>query len=356
MTVTRKNHISIKHISKVYPDGTKALHDINLDIAEGEIIVLLGPSGCGKSTLLRTIGGLEEKSGGDIYFYDKEISRVPVEQRNVGFVFQNYALFPTMTVRDNIAFGLKLRKVDKAEIDRRINSLLEMMELVEHADKKPRQLSGGQQQRVAIARVLAIEPEVLLLDEPLTALDAKLKEYLRVELGQMLRKLGITAIYVTHDQLEAMSIADRIAIMNRGVIEQIDTPERIYSHPKTDFVADFIGRINRVQGKVESGQGGLTVNLGFITLPMPADTDKRVGEKVNVYLRPEDIELVRNETSEPAHVVEVTVQQCIFMGDCCQLVARAGEVEVFFEIPNDVRISTGESVQVKIDVEKLIIL
>lgn len=354
--MTRKTHISIKHISKVFPDGTRALHDINLDIAEGEILVLLGPSGCGKSTLLRTIGGLEQKSGGDIYFYNKEVSQVPVEDRNVGFVFQNYALFPTMTVRENIAFGLKLRKMAKAEISRKVDSLLEMMELVEHAEKKPRQLSGGQQQRVAIARVLAIEPEVLLLDEPLTALDAKLKEYLRVELGQMLRKLGITAIYVTHDQLEAMSIADRIAVMNLGVIEQVDTPERIYSSPKTDFVADFIGRINCVKGKMVSGADGLFVDLGFIQLPAPSGTEKRAGDEVNAYLRPEDIELVGTKADNSGHIIQAIAEQCIFMGDCYHVVARAGNEEIFFEVPNGARIKIGETVQMKRNAEKLIVL
>ena len=198
--MTEKTHVSIRHINKIYSDGTHALRDICLDVREGEILVLLGSSGCGKFTLLRTIGGLEKKTSGEIYFYDQEITSVPVEKRNVGFVFQNYALFPTMTIRQNIAFGLKLRKMPKEQIDQKVQQLLDMMDLNPYADKKPGQLSGGQQQRVAIARVLAIEPKVLLMDEPLTALDAKLKEYLRIELGKQLRQFGITTIYVTHDQ------------------------------------------------------------------------------------------------------------------------------------------------------------
>ena len=196
--MTDKTHVSIRHINKVYGDGTHALRDICLDVREGEILVLLGSSGCGKSTLLRTIGGLEKKTSGEIYFYDQEISSVPVEKRNVGFVFQNYALFPTMTVRQNIAFGLKLRKLPREQIEQKVQQLLDMMDLNPYAGKKPGQLSGGQQQRVAIARVLAIEPKVLLMDEPLTALDAKLKEYLRIQLGKQLRQFGITTIYVTH--------------------------------------------------------------------------------------------------------------------------------------------------------------
>lgn len=356
--MAKKTHISIRHIAKVFPDGTKALSDINLEIAEGEIVVLLGPSGCGKSTLLRTIGGLEEKSGGEIYFYDKEISKVPVEKRNVGFVFQNYALFPTMTVRKNIAFGLQLRRLDKHEINRRVDKLLEMMELTAHADKKPKQLSGGQQQRVAIARVLAIQPDVLLLDEPLTALDAKLKEHLRGELALMLRRLGITTIYVTHDQLEAMAIADRIAIMNHGVIEQVGTPEQIYSSPKTEFVVEFIGRINHLKGIVESRENTPVVNLGFVTLPIPGAEAKAVGEEVIVYLRPEDVTLGRDETKigHNYQVVHAVVEQCVFMGGCCQVVVKIGECEIFFEADNLMKVKAGDVIRIGINTEKLIML
>ena len=353
-----KTHISIRHIAKVYPDGTKALHDINLDIMEGEIVVLLGPSGCGKSTLLRTIGGLEQKSGGEIYFYDKEISNVPVEKRNVGFVFQNYALFPTMTVRKNIAFGLQLKKVDKREIEQRVDSLLEMMDLVEHAEKTPKQLSGGQQQRVAIARVLAIEPDVLLLDEPLTALDAKLKEYLRIELSVMLRELGLTTIYVTHDQIEAMAIADRIAVMNHGVIEQVDTPKEIYASPKTEFVVDFIGRINHLKGTVRSSSQGVRVELGVMDVPVPQDYGKREGEQAVVYLRPEDIALMRPDTeiTETDLVLQGTVDQCIFMGDCCQVVAKVQDYELFFQVDNVSTFKHGSPIKIRVNTEKLIVL
>ena len=267
--MTDKTHVSIRHINKVYGDGTHALRDICLDVREGEILVLLGSSGCGKSTLLRTIGGLEKKTSGEIYFYDQEISSVPVEKRNVGFVFQNYALFPTMTVRQNIAFGLKLRKLPREQIEQKVQQLLDMMDLNPYAGKKPGQLSGGQQQRVAIARVLAIEPKVLLMDEPLTALDAKLKEYLRIQLGKQLRQFGITTIYVTHDQLEAMALADRIAIMNGGIIEQVDTPAAIYSRPQTDFVAQFIGKINQLPGTVHKRGDQTVVDTGFVHLPLP---------------------------------------------------------------------------------------
>jgi len=353
--MTDKTHVSIRHIAKVYPDGTKALHDINLEIKEGEIVVLLGPSGCGKSTLLRIIGGLEQKTDGEIYFYDKEISGVPVEKRSVGFVFQNYALFPTMTVRENISFGLRLRKMGKQEIEQRVDSLLEMMDLGPYADKKPRQLSGGQQQRVAIARVLAIEPSVLLLDEPLTALDAKLKEYLRVELGLMLRRLGITTIYVTHDQLEAMAIADRIAIMNEGIIEQVDTPESIYSAPQTEFVAEFIGRINRLKGNIQSTEKGLAVDLGFATLPCPTNYGETQGDEVSIYLRPEDVELV-HPYEEIEHAVGAIVEQSVFMGGYCRITARVGKHMLSFEAANTVKLHAGDLINIRIDTDKLIVL
>lgn len=349
-------HVSISNLVKIYPNGTKALHDINLEINEGEIVVLLGPSGCGKSTLLRTIGGLEDKSGGDLYFYDKEVSAVPIEKRNVGFVFQNYALFPTMTVRENVAFGLKLRKMLKSKIKTKVDGLLEMMDLTEYADRKPNQLSGGQQQRVAIARVLAIEPEILLLDEPLTALDAKLKEHLRDELAITLRRLGITTIYVTHDQVEAMAIADRIAIMNKGVIEQVATPEEIYSLPTTEFVAEFIGRINRFKGIIRSGQEETTVDLGFASVQYPERCKSRVsGTEVSVYLRPEDMKVVECH-SITKKTVDAKVIQSTFMGGYCHIVAKVMGQEVSFDTLNTVRPKIGEIICIEIDKDKLIIV
>lgn len=344
-----KEHVIIKNISKVYPDGTKALHDINLVIEEGEIVVLLGSSGCGKSTLLRIIGGLEKKTSGEIYFYDKEISGVPVEKRDIGFVFQNYALFPTMTVKDNIRFGMKLRKMSAEDMNTRLEHLLDLMNLREYADKKPGQLSGGQQQRVAIARVLAIQPTVLLMDEPLTALDAKLKDRLRVDLGIMLRQLGITTIYVTHDQAEAMAIADRIAIMNKGIIEQIDTPENIYTKPATDFVAQFIGKINKFTGKVMKQADSCMVNLGFAQVPYTGKNPVGDGEKISVFLRPEDMSIAEDG-------VVATVEQCAFMGDYCRIAAELDGQKIFFEAPNTVKVGKDERIHLNIQYEKMMML
>ena len=345
-------HIVVKNISKVFTDDhTVALKDINLDVGEGEILVLLGASGCGKSTLLRIIGGLETKTQGEIYFNDEEISKLPPEKRNVGFVFQSYALFPTMTVRENIAFGLKLHKTERAIIKARVDELLAMMDLEEYADHKPRQLSGGQQQRVAIARVLATEPKVLLMDEPLTALDAKLKEYLRIELALLFRRLGITTIYVTHDQLEAMAIADRIAIMNKGVIEQLDTPEEIYLHPKTDFVAQFIGKINRLTGKVVEGGGASYIDLGFTRIPYSGE---RRGE-ISVFLRPEDIALSSGEGGTEKGIT-ACVEQSVFFGSFCHISACADGQKFSFETENSSHLSPGENICVEIDTDKLIYL
>lgn len=353
--MTTKTHVSITHINKIYADGTHALKDINLEVREGEILVLLGSSGCGKSTLLRTIGGLEKKTSGEIYFYDQEISSIPVEKRNVGFVFQNYALFPTMTVRQNIAFGLKLRKISREKVDERVNYLLNMMDLIPYADKKPAQLSGGQQQRVAIARVLAIEPKVLLMDEPLTALDAKLKEHLRIELGKLLRRLGITTIYVTHDQLEAMALADRIAIMNEGIIEQVDTPANIYSEPKTEFVAQFIGKINQFHGTIHRNGEHCLVDTGFSTFDYLGTHDYPDGAAVKVYLRLEDMELAGADATGN-EIIPAVVTQSVFMGACCQVGAMINDKEVYFEASNTIHLQPGDAIKIKINEKKIIVV
>jgi putative spermidine/putrescine transport system ATP-binding protein len=334
--------------------GIQALKNIDLEIREGEILVLLGSSGCGKSTLLRIIGGLEKSTQGELFFYDKEISAIPPERRDAGFVFQNYALFPTMTVRENIAFGLKLRKFKKADINDKVDKLLDMMSLSDFANRKPAQLSGGQQQRVAIARVLAIEPKVLLLDEPLNALDAKLKEYLRIELALLFRKLGITTIYVTHDQLEAMAIADRIAIMNKGVIEQLDTPQNIYIRPKTDFVAQFIGKINRLQGTIFSDNGEYFIDIGSTRIPVQHPSLGN-GKDCAVFIRPEDITVVAPEDVSPG-TIEAKVLQSVFMGDHCHINAEVSGQEFTFSVKNDQKPDRGAPIRIALNIAKLILL
>ena len=284
--------IHLQSVGKTFPDGTRALEPLQLDIAAGETLVLLGPSGCGKTTLLRIIAGLETPdAGGKVLFGDADVTPLPIEKRNVGMVFQSYALFPNMTVAQNIGYGLRVRKTSKADHDRRVAEMLELVDLKAFGSRQVDQLSGGQRQRVALARALAIQPRVLLLDEPLTALDAKLREQLRVEIDRLLRHLGITAVYVTHDQAEAMALGDRIVVMEKGRIAQAGTPQEIYRQPKTAFVADFIGTMNRMT---------------------------RDGREV--MFRPEDCRIV------PAgqHDVEATVISSFFLGDHTRLVLDSG--------------------------------
>ena len=242
--------IKLDNIVVKFDDFT-ALHDININVKEGEFFTFLGPSGCGKTTTLRTITGFISPTSGKVYMKDKDITNVPIEKRNIGIVFQSYALFPTMTVYDNIAFGLKIKKLSKDEIDKKVREIARKVDLSdEQLEKAVSQLSGGQQQRVAIARALVTNPSVICLDEPLSNLDAKLRVQLRNELKQMQKEFGITSIYVTHDQEEALTLSDRIAVFNNGFVEQIGTPNEIYNNSATEFVCNFVGDINRLEGEI----------------------------------------------------------------------------------------------------------
>ncbi len=249
------NQVIIKDAVKRYGDFT-ALNGVSLDIHEGEFFTLLGPSGCGKTTLLRMIAGFNSIEGGDFYFGDKRINDVPAHKRDIGMVFQNYAIFPHLTVRENVAYGLKARKVPAKDIAPRVNEALELVQISHLADRKPNELSGGQQQRVALARAFVIEPSVLLMDEPLSNLDAKLRVQMRSVIKKLQRRLGITTIYVTHDQEEALAISDRIAVMKDGHIMQIGTPNEIYAKPQNPFVAGFIGVSNFLDCEVSAPAGG----------------------------------------------------------------------------------------------------
>jgi iron(III) transport system ATP-binding protein len=245
----------------------EALHNINVHVKKGEFFTFLGPSGCGKTTTLRTITGFIDPVGGTVEMQGQDITHVPIEKRNIGIVFQSYALFPTMTVRDNIAFGLKIKKQKKEEIDRKVNEIARKVDLTdEQLAKAVSQLSGGQQQRVAIARALVTEPAIICMDEPLSNLDAKLRVNLRNELKKMQREFGITTIYVTHDQEEALTLSDRIAVFNKGYIEQIGTPNEVYNHSKTEFVANFIGDINKLQDEIVNKLGLPAEKVHYIRL------------------------------------------------------------------------------------------
>ena len=288
--------LQIRHLSKSYGD-TQILQNINLDIYDGEFLTLLGPSGCGKSTLLRLIGGFELPNAGSLHLEGVDIAGLPAEKRPINTVFQQYALFPHMNVYDNIAYGLKLKGVPKTEIDQRVREALAMVQLDHTINRRPQDLSGGQQQRIAIARAVVNRPKMLLLDEPLSALDAKLREQMQSELKRLQRELGITFVFVTHDQQEALSMSDRIAVMKNGVFQQIDTPIGIYESPANLFTASFIGETNLFKGKVlEVNPATIKVevveqNDGFHPireLPRPK-FDVQVGQNVNLLLRPEDI-------------------------------------------------------------------
>lgn len=288
--------LQIRHLSKSYGD-TQILQNINLDIYDGEFLTLLGPSGCGKTTLLRLIGGFELPNAGSLHLEGVDIAGLPAEKRPINTVFQQYALFPHMNVYDNIAYGLKLKGVPKTEIDQRVREALAMVQLDHTINRRPQDLSGGQQQRIAIARAVVNRPKMLLLDEPLSALDAKLREQMQSELKRLQRELGITFVFVTHDQQEALSMSDRIAVMKNGVFQQIDTPIGIYESPANLFTASFIGETNLFKGKVLAVNPAtikvevVEQNDGFHPireLPRPK-FDVQVGQNVNLLLRPEDI-------------------------------------------------------------------
>lgn len=300
--------LSLRHIRKEFGAFT-ALQDINLDIRKGEFVCFLGPSGCGKTTLLRIIAGLEVQTSGEVHQGGRDISRLPPALRDYGIVFQSYALFPNLSVADNVAYGLVNRKTPKAEAAQRVSELVKLVGLPGSEAKYPSQLSGGQQQRIALARALATSPGLLLLDEPLSALDALERVRLRQEIRALQQKLGVTTIMVTHDQEEALSVADRIVVMNHGLIEQVGTPMEIYREPASPFVADFVGKVNVMPAHVNGGQ------MRFGTLCLPCDGTDR---EVKVYLRPEDV-LARPIAADDAHVFDATIEKIEFLGSFCHV-------------------------------------
>ncbi len=256
--------IVLDEVSKEYADGTIAVSDLNLDIQDGEFVVLVGPSGCGKTTALRMIAGLEGISGGTISIGDRVVNAVPPKERDIAMVFQNYALYPHMTVYDNMAFGLKLRKLSKEEIDRRVREAADILGLEDLLQRKPKALSGGQRQRVAMGRAIVREPKAFLMDEPLSNLDAKLRVQMRTEIARIQHELNVTTIYVTHDQVEAMTMGDRVAVIRKGKLQQVDTPQRLYDHPVNLFVAGFIGSpaMNMVEATLSTANGSAHVEFG----------------------------------------------------------------------------------------------
>ena len=289
---------------------------LSLTIERGELMTLLGPSGCGKTTALRCLTGYIRPDEGRIFLDGKEVTHVPTHQRELGMVFQNFALFPHMTVQDNVAFPLMIRNVAKPERERMVTDSLRMVRLDGYAAHYPRQLSGGQQQRVGLARSLIYHPKVLLLDEPLSNLDAKLREEMRFEIKEVVTRLGITAMYVTHDQGEALALSDRVAIMNRGRLEQLGTPEEIYESPRSKFVAEFIGLSNFLEGYVQTVQGGeMVVMASGVSVSTPALPKVGPGQKVLLFLRPNEVEILPQEAPAGTNVFEAHVEKATYLGD-----------------------------------------
>ncbi|HEY3544222.1 MAG TPA: sn-glycerol-3-phosphate ABC transporter ATP-binding protein UgpC [Gaiellaceae bacterium] len=300
--------VSFDGVTKTYADGTTAVHDLDLEIADGEFMVLVGPSGCGKTTALRMVAGLEEISGGVVKIGERVVNHVPSRDRDIAMVFQSYALYPHLSVYDNIAFGLKIKKMAKDEIERRVQNAARVLDLEPYLKRKPRALSGGQRQRVAMGRAIVREPSAFLMDEPLSNLDAKLRVQMRAEIAGLQRDLGVTTIYVTHDQIEAMTMGDRVAVMRKGELQQVAEPQTLYDHPVNLFVAGFIGSpaMNMIEATLQRTNGGVAAQVGDQVVSLPSETvstrsqlAEYDGKTVVLGIRPEDLEDVALASDTP---------------------------------------------------------
>ncbi|MCW5588392.1 MAG: spermidine/putrescine ABC transporter ATP-binding protein PotA [Legionellales bacterium] len=346
-----ENIIEIKQLTKSYA-GHPVLLDINLEVRNGEILTLLGPSGCGKTTLLRLISGFEDPNEGEIFIAGKNVARLAPNLRHVNTVFQNYALFPHMTVFENVSFGLRCQKLPEDEIRHRVNEALAIVKLTGFEQRRPAQLSGGQQQRVAIARAVVNQPLVLLFDEPLSSLDYRLRKNMQLELRQLQRKLGISFIFVTHDQEEALSMSDRVAIMQHGRIVQQGTPREVYEHPSNLAVAKFIGEVNIFDLEIlQANDDEILVNLDGLDLNLNNQAGFEVGDKIHVIVRPEDCRVLdRTEVEDPDSMLSGRVEEVIYKGSTVDLMVRLNSgrlihaTEFFDEEDEDLAYTIGESV------------
>ena len=353
--------LSLKNICKVYPNGFEAVKNFNLEIADKEFIIFVGPSGCGKSTTLRMIAGLEDISSGELKIGDRVVNDVEPKDRDIAMVFQNYALYPHMTVYDNMAFGLKLRKVPKDEIDKMVKEAAKILDLTQLLDRKPKALSGGQRQRVAMGRAIVRNPKVFLMDEPLSNLDAKLRVQMRIEIAKLHQRLGTTIIYVTHDQTEAMTLGTRIVVMKDGVIQQVDTPQNLYEKPQNLFVAGFMGspQMNFLDAFVRINGTAVTLEVAGQSIPLPPAKAKKLidggynGKTVVMCIRPEDV-----YDSE----MFIETAKCVFSSTIKVYELLGAEVFLYFdlgEFPMTARVDPrsnarpGDTVRFAFDVEKI---
>jgi spermidine/putrescine ABC transporter ATP-binding subunit len=320
--------VTLDHVSKVY-GGTQALDGVNLSVHNGELVTLLGPSGCGKTTTLRLIAGFLNPTSGSIRIGDRDVTDQPPHRRALGMVFQSYALFPHLTIYENIGFGLREKSVPGPEIRQRVHRLLELIRLPSLAQRFPSELSGGQQQRVALARAIACEPKVLLMDEPLAALDLKLREIMQTEIRRIQRELGITTIYVTHDQTEAMRISDHIAVMNGGQIAQFGTPREIYDFPRSRFIADFVGKINLIPARlIERRANGIKVAIGDQVLEVEGNNNVAQDGDVFIGVRPEDMKIIatpQGPFEENENWMRGAVESSTFIGNTCEIRVRIAD-------------------------------
>ncbi|MDD3695127.1 MAG: ABC transporter ATP-binding protein [Lentisphaeria bacterium] len=347
--------VKVEQLSKSF-SGVKALSAVDLEVADGELFFLLGPSGCGKTTLLRCIAGFEQACSGQIYLGEEEVSAKPAHLRNSAMVFQGYALWPHMSVYENISFGLEMRGLDKKEREKRVLAALRLVQIEELAQRKPNALSGGQQQRVALARTLAVEPGCLLLDEPLANLDAKLRAEMRLEIRKLCKDSGLTGIYVTHDRQEALSMADRIAVMHQGEICQIGTPQEIYRRPKSRFVAGFLGENNFIEGQLRSMQPG-TIIIDTALGDFRADTGHaglKEGDAVLLSVRPEAILLGEDKEN----CLEVRHQQVEYLGELAKHLAKGqdGKTLQFYEMNPSRQWQNGELHKLHVKAKDIVVL
>jgi multiple sugar transport system ATP-binding protein len=337
--------VTLEEVTKVYGEDVVAVKGMNLDIPDGEFVVFVGPSGCGKSTALRMIAGLEDISGGKVFIGDQVVNDLPPRQRDIAMVFQNYALYPHMNVRENMGFALKLRKLDKGEISRRVEEAARILSIEHFLDRKPKALSGGQRQRVALGRAIVREPKAFLMDEPLSNLDAKLRVQMRTEIAKLHNRIGTTTIYVTHDQTEAMTMADRIVVLKDGIVQQVDSPQQMYDHPNNVFVAGFIGSpaMNFLRARLEKENGGYQVSFGSTRIPLSqevvGEVKERRGQDLGEYvgeivlgIRPEHMEDAQTEAAEALGGPDCP--SCVDV-DAQVIESMGSEKYVYFEPPRE---------------------